>query len=83
MSTPHPSASPAPTEPATAPVLWDGYCADPFVLHAHDGRYVMYGTTPGPRPDGRAFQVLVSQDLQTWQDVGGALTVTGPSTARR
>ena len=62
------------------PPLWDGYCADPFVLRAVDGRYVMYGTTPG-RPGGRAFQVLVSDDLVSWEDAGGALEVAddGPA----
>lgn len=60
------------------PPLWDGYCADPFVLQAHDGRFVMYGTTPRPLPHGRAFQVLVSDDLDTWEDVGGALEVDQP-----
>ncbi len=57
------------------PVLWDGYCADPFVLRAEDGGYVMYGTAPGLLPDGRAFQTLVSDDLDTWEPVGGALVV--------
>jgi len=61
--------------PTVPPPLWDGYCADPFVLRADDGRYVMYGTTPTPLPEGRAFQVLVSSDLRTWEDVGGALVV--------
>ena len=56
-----------------SPPLWDGYCADPFVLRAHDGQFVMYGTTPRELPGGRAFQVLVSADLDTWEDVGGAL----------
>ncbi len=59
----------------TAPALWDGYCADPFVLRAHDGRYVMYGTSPNLPRDGRAFQVLVSDDLQSWRDEGGALVL--------
>ena len=63
------------TPDGPTPPLWDGYCADPFVLRAHDGRYVMYGTTPVPLPGGRAFQVLVSDDLDGWQDVGGALVV--------
>jgi len=61
----------------TSPPLWDGYCADPFVLRTPDGRYVMYGTTPASLPGGRAFQTLVSEDLNTWQDAGGAL-VTSP-----
>jgi arabinan endo-1,5-alpha-L-arabinosidase len=55
--------------------VWDGYCADPFVLRADDGRYVMYGTSTGLLPDGRAFQTLVSDDLRSWQPVGGALEV--------
>lgn len=60
------------------PPLWDGYCADPFVVQGDDGRYVMYGTTPRPLPGGRAFQVLVSDDLVTWEDAGGALVVEQP-----
>jgi arabinan endo-1,5-alpha-L-arabinosidase len=63
---------------AQYPPLWDGYCADPFVVRGEDGRYVMYGTTPQPLPDGRAFQVLVSDDLTTWEDAGGALVVPQP-----
>ena len=64
----------APATPVPPPPLWDGYCADPFVLRAEDGRYVMYGTTPS-LPGGRAFQLLVSDDLASWSDAGGALTV--------
>jgi hypothetical protein len=45
------------------------------VLRADDGRYVMYGTTPS-LPGGRAFQLLVSDDLVSWSDAGGALTVS-------
>jgi arabinan endo-1,5-alpha-L-arabinosidase len=60
----------------TSPPLWDGYCADPFVLNTPDG-YVMYGTAPGLLPDGRAFQTLHSHDLHTWHDTGGALTIEG------
>jgi arabinan endo-1,5-alpha-L-arabinosidase len=67
-------SSPA-TEPS--PPLWDGYCADPFVLRADDGRFVMYGTTPKRLPGDRALQVLVSADLDTWEDAGGALTRSG------
>ena len=52
--------------------VWDGYCADPFVLRTESG-WVMYGSTPGPLPDGRWFQTLQSTDLVTWTDVGGAL----------
>lgn len=70
-TTPDPhERAPVPPEP-----LWDGYCADPFVLRAQDGRYVMYGTTPVSLPERRAFQVLVSDDLESWQDAGGALEV--------
>ena len=61
------------------PPLWDGYCADPFVVRGEDGRYVMYGTTPRELPGGRAFQVLVSDDLVTWEDAGGALVVAQPT----
>ena len=77
MPTPKPSTDPAsqPSHAESVPALWDGYCADPFVLRAHDGRYIMYGTSPQPSADGRAFQVLVSDDLDHWQDAGGALTV--------
>ena len=57
------------------PPLWQGYCADPFVLAAPDGTYVMYGTATGPLPDGRVFQTLVSDDRRTWRPVGGALEV--------
>ncbi len=77
---PHaPSGTVQPEAARVPPHLWDGYCADPFVLHADDGRYVMYGTTPLSLPDGRAFQVLVSDDLVTWEDVGGALVVPEPA----
>lgn len=48
----------------------DGYFADPFVFRAHD-RYVAVGT--GSVVDGRAFEVLVSDDLVRWRPVGGAL----------
>jgi len=70
--------APVPQSPSSghSPALWDGYCADPFVVRAQDGRYVMYGTTMS-RPAGRAFQVLVSTDLTHWEDAGGALVVDG------
>ena len=68
-----PSATPPPA-PVPSSALWDGYCADPFVVRGRDGRYVMYGTTPF-LPGGRAFQVLVSDDLDHWEDAGGALVV--------
>ncbi|MCF0198644.1 MAG: family 43 glycosylhydrolase [Bacteroidaceae bacterium] len=38
---------------------------DPFVLHASDGRYYMYGTSMG---DG--FEAFVSDDLQQWDSCG-------------
>lgn len=52
--------------------VWDGYCADPFVLRTADG-YVMYGTTPRAFADGRVFQTLTSTDRVNWVDAGGAL----------
>lgn len=53
--------------------VWDGYCADPFVLATDEG-YVMYGTDPGVRArDGRVLVVLHSPDLVHWRRVGGAL----------
>lgn len=58
-------------KPSQQPV-WDGYCADPFVLRTGSG-YTMYGSAPGPLADGRLFQTLTSDDLLTWTDVGGAL----------
>ena len=41
----------------------------------------MYGTTPRPLPGGRAFQVLVSDDLDHWEDAGGALVVDAAAPA--
>lgn len=38
---------------------------DPFLLHASDGKYYMYGTSLG---DG--FEVWSSTDLQTWDSCG-------------
>jgi arabinan endo-1,5-alpha-L-arabinosidase len=52
--------------------VWDGYCADPFVLR-HSGGWTMYGSAPAALPDGRLFQTLHSPDLVTWTDTGGAL----------
>ncbi|HET7397085.1 MAG TPA: glycoside hydrolase family 43 protein [Intrasporangium sp.] len=60
--------------------LWDGYCADPFVIRAQDGRFVMYGTSP-ERPGGRAFQTLVSDDLDVWCPAGGALVIPADAPA--
>jgi arabinan endo-1,5-alpha-L-arabinosidase len=50
----------------------DEYFADPFVLATEDG-YVAIGT--GRLVDGRAFEVLRSDDLVHWRSVGGALEV--------
>ncbi len=47
-----------------------GYFADPFVMKTAQG-YVAIGT--GAVVDGRAFEVLVSDDLVSWTSVGGAL----------
>lgn len=38
---------------------------DPFILHASDGRYYMYGTSLG---DG--FEAFVSDDLREWKPCG-------------
>ena len=48
----------------------DGYFADPFVMRTDDG-YVAIGT--GRSVDGKAFEVLRSEDLVHWRSVGGAL----------
>lgn len=80
MPTLEPTAEAAlpPSRRDALPAVWDGYCADPFVLRAEDGRYVMFGTSPERPTDGRAFRVLVSDDLEHWQDLGGALIVPDP-----
>jgi len=53
--------------------LWDGYCADPFVLRAGDF-YYCYGTSGDtPSEDGRQFVLLRSRDLENWEFLGGAL----------
>jgi len=55
--------------------LWDGYCADPFILHAGDF-YYCYGTCGGddvPSMNGRHFVTLRSSDLANWEFLGGAL----------
>ncbi len=54
--------------------VWDGYCADPFILRAGDF-YYCYGTTTRlePERDGRHFVVLRSSDLANWESLGGAL----------
>lgn len=77
---PSPNHTEAPVPQGPSPALWDGYCADPFVIRSHDGSYIMYGTTPS-LPGGRAFQMLTSPDLKHWEDAGGALVVGGPESA--
>ena len=53
--------------------LWDGYCADPFILRAGDC-YYCYGTGgDAALPDGRQFVLLWSSDLANWEFLGGAL----------
>ncbi|WP_027481644.1 glycoside hydrolase family 43 protein [Deinococcus pimensis] len=52
--------------------VYPEYFADPFVLR-HEGRYYAYGTGGRPILEGRAFEVLRSDDLVTWESVGGAL----------
>ncbi len=55
--------------------VWDGGCADPFVLKS-GGHYYAYGTSADPcarQADGRVFPVLRSTDLAHWEWVGGAL----------
>jgi hypothetical protein len=50
------------------------YFADPFVMRAPESgsRYVAIGTGVVD-PDGKVFEVLVSDDLVSWQSLGGAL----------
>ena len=56
--------------------VWSGYFADPFVLRV-GGDYFAYGTGEkldvGPDGAPRAFTVLHSRDLVTWERKGGAL----------
>ena len=54
--------------------VWDGYCADPFVLQ-HGDFYYCYGTSYGAETllDGRQFICLRSSDLVNWEVLGGAL----------
>ena len=59
--------------------VYSEYFADPFVLKASSGRYYAYGTGP-INGDGRAFPVLVSDDLVSWTALGGALEpLTNPA----
>lgn len=51
--------------------LWEGYLADPFLVH-WQGYYYAYGTGPADR-EGRRFPLLRSSDLRTWEYLGGAL----------
>lgn len=46
---------------------------DPFLLHASDGRYYMYGTSLA---DG--FEAFVSDDLASWESVGQVYKGAGP-----
>jgi beta-xylosidase len=54
--------------------VYSGYFADPFVLH-HQGVYFAYGTGKRLDANGRAFEVLTSNDLINWVSLGGALEV--------
>lgn len=61
--------------------VWNGYFADPFVLR-HEGTYYAYGTGPTPtETDGRAFPILRSRDLTSWEYLGGAVRPIGGATA--
>lgn len=54
--------------------LWDGYCADPFVLRSGDFYYCYgTGTKDLSQSDGRQFVLLRSADLENWEYLGGAL----------
>ena len=58
--------------------VWDGYCADPFVLR-HEGVYYAYGTgsdSGGYALAGRHFVLLRSLDLVRWEFLGGAIEPT-------
>ena len=59
-----------PMIPYSNPV-WDGYCADPFVLR-HADFYYAYGTGPADE-NGQQFVVLRSPDLVNWQQLPNAL----------
>ncbi len=49
--------------------------ADPFVLHASDGRYYLYCTSEG----GGGFPVRVSDDLRHWEECATALDASTAS----
>jgi GH43 family beta-xylosidase len=54
--------------------VYPGYFADPFVFGVK-GTYYAYGT--GSLVDGRAFEVLRSENLTDWESIGGALEPLG------
>jgi beta-xylosidase len=60
--------------------VYPGYLADPFVLR-HDSRYYAYGTND-VEEHGRAFEILVSDDLVHWTLVGRALDAVDGLDAR-
>src|SRR3954468_2217119 len=52
---------------------------DPFVLR-YRGRFYLYGTNDGPAlADGRAIPLFRSDDLLSWEPLGGALEVREPT----
>ncbi|HEX8552819.1 MAG TPA: glycoside hydrolase family 43 protein [Abditibacteriaceae bacterium] len=57
--------------------VWDGYCADPFVLR-HEGVYYAYGTgsDAGNTVGGRHFVLLRSPNLVDWECLDGAIEPT-------
>lgn len=60
--------------------VYPGYFADPFVVRTglpSGPAYAAFGT--GRLVDGRPFEVLVSDDLVTWQSHGGALEPLPPN----
>jgi GH43 family beta-xylosidase len=53
--------------------LYDGYCADPFVLRVEEeGTYYAFGTSGDPG-NNRRFCLLRSTDFIHWEFLGGAL----------
>jgi GH43 family beta-xylosidase len=61
--------------------VYPDYFADPFVLE-HEGVYYAFGTGGNPTLQGRAFEVLRSENLVTWDSVGGALELLGTPNAQ-